>query len=201
MYAFLWIRSMRIFHLQVVNTLAKTGNKHITAKMLNLPPTTAQQTIRRAENQLGVTLFHRIPWTNRTPDHLWNIANDKARTIIKYIDAMLFAMTMAEETAFIASLQKPDAEIRHRLRTEDIERVVVLNGNSITLTARSLGDIDFNQVADSLAKIEKWLGIQLYSNRQSGRNKFKILTRAGERVFPYLVKIYSYYEDILELVQ
>lgn len=192
---------MRIFHLQVANTLAKTGNKHITAKILNLPPATAQQLIRRVENQLGVTLFHRTPWTNQTRDRLWNIADDKARTIIKYIDAMLFAMTMAEETAFVASLQKPDAEIRHRLRTEDIGRVVVLNGNSITLTARSLGDIGFNQVADSLAKIEKWLGVQLYSNRQSGRNKLKILTRAGERVFPYLVKIYSYYEDILELVQ
>lgn len=191
---------MRIFWLEVVSTIAKTGNRQITAKILNRKPESIQQIIRRTEMQLGITFFHRIPWLNQNRDRLWDIADNRARIIIGHIDAILYDMMMAEETAFIVRRQKPDPHARYLLRTRDIERVLALNGNSIMLTSLIL-KTGKTPIDKSLKKVEQWLGINLYSDLSSGHEKIKVLTGGGELVFPRLAKIHSYYEEILELTE
>ena len=189
---------MRIFWLHTISTVAKTGNRNIAAKILRTKPSLIPPIIRRAERKLGITFFHRIPWVNQTPDRLWDIADDRAAIIIRHIDAILHEMTMIEEFAFIATLKKPSPYTRSLLRTGDIERVVVLRGNSLTTTARIL-DVGRNKVRRSVVKIERWLGVKIYADLQRGTERLKVLSQIGEQLYPYLVKIHSHYQDILEL--
>lgn len=190
---------MRIFWLQVINTLAKTGNTSVVVKALKIKPSLIQSIIYRTENALGITLFHRLPWLNQGHERLWQVAGEKPRIIIDHIDAMLHDMTMAEEFAFIASRKNPSPDARYLIRTRDIERVLVLNGNRAATAARILECSD-RAVLVSSEKVERWLGITLFEDLETGNRKIKVLTQGGEKVLPYLAKIYSHYQEILELI-
>jgi len=137
---------------------------------------------------------------NRATHRLWEVADDRANTIIKYIDAMLYEMTMMEEITFSKTLKKPDNHTRYLVRTRDIEHVITLNGNSLFMTARIL-DKTTKQIRRSLRKIERWLGVQIFSDLQTSHEKLKVLTPVGKQLYPYLTKIHSYYQEILELAK
>jgi len=189
---------MRIFWLHTISTVAKSGNRNIATKILGTKPSLIPPIIRRAEKKLGITFFHRIPWVNQTPDRLWNIADDRAAIIIKHIDAILHEMDTIEDMTFIATLKKANEYTRYLVRTGDIERIVVLRGHSLATAARIL-DVERHKIKRSLAKIDRWLGVKIYANLQRGTEQLKVLTQIGEQLYPYLVKIHSHYQDILEL--
>lgn len=191
---------MKISWLQILNAIAKTGNRQITAKYLSVSPALVHSIVRRVEKRWGLVLFHRTPWTNQTRERLWEVADDRARIIMRYIDAILHEMTLAEENAFIVHRHDADKETRWLLRTSDIKKALALEGNSVSMAAKILG-ISRPSIEISLAKVERWLGIQLYTDWQSGYENLKVLTKDGERVRPNLARIDSYFEEILGLTK
>ena len=191
---------MKILWLHILNAVAKTGNRQIAANYLNITPDLVHSTVRRVEKNWELVLFHRAPWTNQTRERLWNVADDRARIIMHHIDAMLREMTLVEETAFIIHRHNPDIKTRYSLRTSDIKKVLTLEGNSISMTAQIL-NVGRPSIETSLAKAERWLGIRFYCDWRSGNEKLKVLTKDGERLQPYLAKIDSHFEEILELTK
>lgn len=190
---------MRISHLQIISVLAKCKDIRVVALMLRLQPASIRRVVSQIEKKWGIRLFDRVPWLNQSHRKSWELCDGTARTIIGYIDEIVASIDSAEGIAMTLGSTQAHQGTRQWLRTGEIERVVLLNGNSISLTARLL-NIGRTQISDALVKIEKWLGVEIYSSMPSIGEKYKVPNRAGELILPCLRRIYSSYEDILELV-
>lgn len=60
---------LRFRHLVLIDTLARTQNMHATAQAMNISQPAVSKMLREVENQLGFSLFQRLP-RNMSPTDL-----------------------------------------------------------------------------------------------------------------------------------